>query len=78
MPTYEHRSWRIEFARWLPEAPNDGRSPWSYLEHFTPADRFASASDAAFGAYEDRVLDPYGDGVLPLFRPAPVEGPRPV
>ena len=61
--------WTVGFKRWTPEPPQDGRSPWEYLEDLTEHDRFGSASDAAFSIYERRVRDPYGDGFVPLFQP---------
>lgn len=62
--------WVLEFARWTPERPGDNRSPWEYLTDLSEHDRFATASDAAFTAYEHRVRDPYGDGYVPIFKPA--------
>ena len=61
--------WSIGFHRWAPEPPQDGRSPWEYVERLTERDRFQSASEAAFSIYEHRVYDPYGDGYVPLFHP---------
>jgi hypothetical protein len=61
--------WSVRFDKWLPQAPADGRSPWTYLDDLNEADRFASASECAFTIYEKRVRDPYRDGYTPLFRP---------
>lgn len=63
-------TWTVQFDKWLPEAPGDGRSPWTYLDDLAETDCFSTASDCAFTIYERRIRDPYRDGYTPLFRPA--------